>query len=168
MLPNPYILLGEIAAAIAIAFGAYLYGHHVESLVFDAYKAQQAAVAEKAVADSEAKVRAAENDANVKLTAISSSYQEQINALQKTRDTLTAAVDAGNKRLYVHVTRPSTNSVPATPAGGSSSDGETTAQLSPDTSRQLVDLAARADAIADQLAAAQAIIAQDRMTCNGD
>jgi hypothetical protein len=164
---NPYSLLASLIACIALAVGGYFYGRHVEALAFDAYRAQQTAVAEKAAAQSQAAARTTEEAAEQKLNQVSASYQEQINDLQKTRDSLAAAVDSGNKRLYVHVAGTCHAGVPASAAGGSGDHGASTAELSSDTANQLIDLAARADAVAAQLAAAQQVIIQDRLTING-
>lgn len=167
MIPNPWVLLGTLVSALALATGGYFYGHHVEALAFEAYKAQQAAVAEKAEATAQAGARAAEQTAAAQLAATDSNYEDQINELKKRRDALVAAVASDNERLYVHIASPSGNGVPRTAAGSAGRDDATTAELSPDTSAVLIDLATRADAVADQLGAAQQVIVQDRKTCNG-
>jgi len=69
---NPYVLLGALVAAIGLAAGGYSYGHHQEALAFNAFKAEQAAVAEKAAADSEARARAAEQAASINLAQVAS------------------------------------------------------------------------------------------------
>lgn len=166
-IPFPYKLLAGALAAIALALGGYLYGHHIEALAFDAYKAEQGAAAEKAEATAEANARVAEQAATQRLTAVTSTYQEQINALTQTRDSLTAAVDAGNQRLYVHVAGSAHAGVPQAAAGGPVDHADAVARLSPDTADELIALASRADGVAEQLAAAQQVIAQDRLTCNG-
>jgi hypothetical protein len=166
MLPNPYILLGALLTAIGFMLGAYFYGRHAETLIFDAYKAQQTAVAEKAAADSANRARAAEDEAAIKQNAIASTYQEQVNALVKTRDSLIAAAGTVH-RVYVRVASPGNAIVSKTPSGGPGDNADNSATLDSGSASFFYNEFTAADQLADQLAAAQQVIMQDRMTCNG-
>jgi hypothetical protein len=166
MLPNPYILLGALVTALGLMLGAYFYGRHAETLVFDAYKAQQTAVAEKAAADSANRTRAAEDAAAVKQNAIASTYQEQVNALTKTRDSLIAAAGTVH-RVYVRVAGPGNAVVSKASASGPSDNADSSATLDSGSASFFYNEFSAADQLADQLAAAQQVIQQDRLTCNG-
>jgi hypothetical protein len=162
---NPYLILGVVLSSITLAFSSFIYGKHIEDAKLAVYKAQQITIQEKAKADSEAKVRSIEQQADSKINDISSNYQSQINALEKSKDSLSASVNAGSKRLYVRAYCPD---VSKAPPSESIDHGETYTRLSNDTANRLINLAERADEISIQLAAAQQVIAQDRITCNGD
>ena len=166
MLPNPYILLGALITAIGLMLGAYFYGRHAETLVFDAYKAQQTAAAEKAAADSANRARVAEDAAAVKQNAIASTYQEQVNALVKTRDSLIAAAGTVH-RVYVRVASPGNAVMPKVASGGSGDHADSSAALDSGSASFFYNEFSAADQLADQLAAAQQVIKQDRLTCNG-
>lgn len=165
-MPNPYFLLGSVLAAIALALDGYFYGHHVEALAFDAYKSQQAAVAEKAAAESQVHARQIEQDAATKLAATEADFQGKIHDQQQTYEAALRGASDGSLSLYVH-TRSCTASVPKAGASADGLDDAGTAQLSGDTAKFLVSESHRADELALKVNALQAVIAQDRQVCNG-
>jgi hypothetical protein len=166
VIPSPYMLLAALIAAIGLALGGFSYGRHTEQLAFNAYKSQQAAIAEKAAADSQAHARAVELAAEEKQVQIAQTYQEQINAISKTRDSLIAAAGSDH-RVYVRVSRPGADGVPKAAASGSVDNADSSAALDVGSASFFYHEFASADQLAEQLAAAQQIIRQDRLTCNG-
>lgn len=185
-MPNPYVLLGAVLAAIALALGGYFYGHHVESLAFDTFKAQQTAVAEKELADAQARARLKEQSAAAKLALTDAAYQTQLQTLQdqnhELQQTETAAVLAlhdGTLRLrYVSAGsgRASGSQVASgTRRSDESGSSAATAELPVPVGEFLLSESARADRLAmldagriKKIAALQAIVDQvDRQTCNG-
>lgn len=168
MIPNPWVIVGALVAAIGLAVGGYFYGHHVESLAFDAYRAQQAAVAQKAEADAQAAARAAEQNYDSKLADATAAYQENLDALTKRRDALERQLADGSQRVYVTVARPRGNGVPETAASAGRTDQAVPAALSQRSAEFFAGEFAEADQLVGLVNLAEQVIAQDRQTCNGD
>jgi inactivated superfamily I helicase len=173
MLPPFALKLIGVAAALAIvAAGAYYEGHHHEALAFDAYKVQQAELAQKQVTtnhDAVAAVAASEADG---LRAISAHQQEQINEVQKRNDALVASNADLARRLRGYLTRTGGQpaSVPAAASGGPVDHDAGDAALSVGLQQftgWLTGQFYEADRIAVRLTAAQQVIVQDRQVCNG-
>lgn len=168
MIPNPWAIVGALVAAIGLAIGGYFYGHHVEALAFDAYRAQQAAVAQKAEADAQAAARAAEQSYDAKLADATAAYQENLDALTKRRDALERQLADGSQRVYVTVARPGGNGLPQTAPGAGRADEAVPAALSQRSAEFFAGEFAEADQLAGLVNLAEQVIAQDRQTCNGD
>ena len=181
----PWLLLGAVLVVGGAAAGGYAYGHHVEALAFDAFKSQQTAVAEKELADAQADARQKEQVATSKMAFTDASYQTQLQTLQDQnhdlQQTETAAVVAlhnGTLRLrYVSAGTggASGNQITAA-ATGSDAAGASgpTAELPVPVGGFLLAESARADELAvldagraQRVTALQAIVTQDRQTCNG-
>ena len=168
MIPNPWAIVGALVAAIGLAVGGYFYGHHVESLAFDAYRAQQVAVAQKAEADAQVAARAAEQTYDSKLADATAAYQENLDALTKRRDALERQLADGSERVYVTVARPGSNGVPQAATAPGRADETVSAALSQRSAEFFAGQFAEADRLASLVNLAEQVIAQDRQTCNGD
>lgn len=163
-MPIRWIVL--LAFIAAVAGGSFFAGHHIEALKFEVFKSQQAAVAEKAAADSAQHARQIEQDAAVKLAATEADYQGQLHDQQQTYEAAMRGAANGSVGLFVH-TRSCATVVPKTGASTERSDDAGTAQLSSDTAQFLISESHRADGYAAQVNALRAVIAQDRQICNG-
>lgn len=168
MIPLPYKLIAIAAAFLSCTLGGYFFGHHVEALAFDAFKAKQAAVAAQATADAQAHARAAEESYATSMSAAQTSYQENLDALKKRRDALEAALSAGPQRVYVTASRPAAGSMPQASTGTSGTGETIPTALSFGSSKFFVDEFAEADRLASLVNYAEQVIEQDRNTCNGD
>lgn len=157
-------LLSVVVAVAVVAGGAFYEGFHKEEVAFSNYRLQQAVAAAKEEAQAQAAVQAAEASATNKLATVATTYQEQINALNKTRDSLIAAASTVH-RVYVRVSSPSPNGVSKAASGTSSRYADSSAALDAGSASFFYGEFTAADALADQLAAAQAVIVQDRLTC---
>ena len=117
--------------------------------------------------------RAKEKDAEEKLAAIETKRLKE-NADAKARyDRDVADVRSGKRKLYdpgqvARCPEPGNPSAGAAPAAttGERDGGAESGLLSADASVFLITIAAEADAIVGQLTDAQAVILQDRVTCN--
>lgn len=167
MIPNPWAIVGALVAAIGLAVGGYFYGRHVESLAFDAYRAQQVAVAQKAEADAQAAARAAEQNYDSKLADATASYQENLDALTKRRDALERQLADGSQRLYVAIARPSGDGVSKASPGAGRTDEAVPAALSQRSAEFFAGEFAEADRFVELVNLAEQVIEQDRQTCNG-
>lgn len=170
---NPYAILGALVAAVGLALSGYFYGHHVETLAFDAYKSQQAASAEKQIVQNHDAVAAVAASEAEGLRQIAATQKENIDELTKRRDALVAANSDLAVRLQHYLAsagRPAT-SVPQVAAGTRGSDAAGDAALSVGL-QQFTGWAAdelyAADVLAVRLTAAQKVIEQDRLVCNGE
>lgn len=174
MFPVPPIALKTIGIALAwivVAAGAYYEGHHHEALAFDAYKAEQAAQAQKQITtnhDAVAAISASEADG---LRKIAADAQESRNEIQKRNDALTAANAALSGRLWHYLSaRKQPASVPTAAAGGPADHAAGDAALPVGLQQFTGWLTGQfyaADKLAVNLTAAQAVIEQDRLICNG-
>lgn len=169
---NPWAILAGVGAALALALGGYFYGHHVESLAFEAFKAQKVAAAEKQVVSNHDAVAAISASEAAGLRTISATQQEQINDLTQRRDALVANNDDLARRLQQHLARPGkpAASVPQAATGTGRPDAAGDATLSVGLQQFTGWLTQRfyeADTLAVRLTAAQAVIQQDREICNG-
>jgi hypothetical protein len=127
ILPNPWVLLG----ALAMAIGAYFYGHH------EGY-AQKEGEDAVVIAEKNRQMEIAKDDADEKLK----DAQQQLTVAQgKLRD----SIRSGDQRLYVRVATPTECS---STAGGNST---TTAQLDPVFADSLVAITDRGDQAIVQL-----------------
>lgn len=173
MLPNPYVVLGALVGAIGLALGGYFYGHHVETLVFDAYRAKQATLAAQQIVSNHDAVAAVSASEAAGLRQITTTQQESLNELTKRRDALVAANSDLAQRLQHYL---ASASRPATPmsqvaAGASGSDAASDPSLSVGLQQftgWLTGQFYEADVLAVRLTAAQAVISQDRLVCNGE
>lgn len=167
-----YKLIGFVVALAIVAAGAWYEGHHGEALKFDAYRAEQKAVAAQQVAANVTAVSAISASEAAGLRTIATTQQEQINDLTQRRDALLNERAQLTERLRANLARASQQpaAVPQTASSTAGRDAAGNAAL-PVGLEQLVDWNTRqfyeADTIAARLTSAQAIIEQDRVICNG-
>jgi transposase len=165
------ILIGFVLI-VGAAAGGYWKGHHDETMVFDVYKQEQAANAEKQVASNQHAVAAITASEAAALRATASTLQESNDELTKRRDALVAdraqLVSQLRTRLAGTGGRAAQLSSAPAAAGGSHATGDGALSVGLE---QLVEFNGRefyeADLYADQLIAAQQVIVQDRQICNG-
>jgi hypothetical protein len=172
MIPIPYRLLAGIVAALAITLAGYCYGKHQETLAFDAYKAEQAAAAEKQVATNQTAVAAITASEAAGLRQIASDAQESRNEVQKRNDALVAANSTLAGQLQRYLAGPGSRPavVPKTSAGGPDNHATSEPALSVGLQQftgWLTGQFYEADRLAVNLTAAQQVIQQDREICNG-
>lgn len=175
MPPIPPIVwkaLGVLAAMLLVAAGAFYEGHHLEAQVFQDYKDQQMALAEKQVASNQTAVAAITASEAEGLRQIAASRQEQANEVQKRNDALVAANGdlAHRLRTYVASARSTRALVSASTASGPGDHAASDAAL-PDGFSNLAQWITHelhdADINAVNLTAAQQVIEQDRQICSG-
>ena len=129
--------------------------------------------AQQKILDLQADIRTRESKGDADQAAISATYQEQLSHAHAETDRLVDAVRRGDVRLR----DPGAN-VAACAGGGDGGrttvagaaggrDGPAGGELSREAAEFLLSEAGRADAIVRQLAAAQAVILNDRKICNG-
>ena len=163
-MPVRWIVLLSVIALLC--GGAFYGGYRIEALRFDKFKSEQTAVAEKARANSEAHARQLEQDNASKIAALDADYQEKLHDQQQNYEAALRGAGDGSLRLYVH-THSCTANMPKAGAGADRSDDSGTAQLSGDTAKFLVSESHRADNLAVQVNALQAVVQRDRELCNG-
>lgn len=160
-MPSPTVLLGALVAFLAALGVGFVAGQHVT----EGRAAEAALVAAtnsaKALADAQDRVDAAERKTQDLLAQADRKLQEANDANRKK---LAAALAAAHDRgLYVRAECPDDHgAVPGAAAGPGRGDGAASVRLSDAASSFLLGLGAECDGIADQLRAAQAVIAADR------
>lgn len=159
-MPNPWAILAGLATLLAGMITAAAYTHHVDGLVLHIYQAKVAAVAEKAAADSQAKARAIEANAQLQQASIIQRYEQKLYVLsQKHHQTLRTLyalqrvydTDSGTDRLP---------SIAGTP--GRINDARLTRFSAKDV-RFLVYEAERADKLVAKVTALQQLVKADRV-----
>jgi hypothetical protein len=169
---KPYAIVAEIVLVIGLCFGCYGWGHHNESLVFEAYKSQQNSRAETQVADNKGELLVQERQQSAALAKIVQDQKGTIDETTKRRDALLA----DNQRLslqlrgYLTGARSTAALVSSSTAGTGGSDAandaaflERLAKLSEFNTGQF----GAADVNIATITALQAIIAEDRRICTG-
>jgi hypothetical protein len=97
-LPNPYVLLGSLAAAVALSASSYIYGRHAQS-VSDQVKAQSLAIEQaKTIANLEAQAHGKEIASDAEVAHVRDDYesklQSQAAGLADANDTMRRLRDA--------------------------------------------------------------------------
>lgn len=170
--PLLWKVVGGLIALLLVASGSYYEGHHHEALAFQDYKNQQAAVAAKQVASNQTAVAAITASEAEGLRKIAATRQEQVDAIKKTNDALVAANSDLADKLQRYLTRtggrrPIVHQAAAGPGGSdAASDAALPVGLQQFTG-WLTGQFYEADRLAVNLTAAQQVIEQDRLICNG-
>ena len=161
------LLVGALVFIGALT-GAYFYGHSngvdSERVAWQAKEIKATQEADKALADAQDKVNSLQAQYANNLAVISGNYQQELKNVSATKDRTIAALRAGAIRLRdpgIHYTL-SPNPLSSSTAPASGCNGQATSQLSDSASEFLVSEASRADQIAIQLQACQAVIIKDR------
>ncbi|GLT20774.1 hypothetical protein GCM10007933_02260 [Zoogloea oryzae] len=122
-----------------------------------------AEVVGRRVGELQEQARAAERKHAEALAEVSRDYQEKISERDRQRTADRAALLSGALRLRDPGPAPAGRSVAASAGAGSCGcDGPPSRELSGAAAGFLLDLAADADAVADQLAACQRVVTEDR------
>jgi hypothetical protein len=161
MMPNPWLILGSLLATLALMAATAAYTHHIDALALHAYQTKEAAIAEKAAAQSEAQARAVEAQVELQQTSIVQSYREQLHALSQTHDAAVRAFRNADRLRRDHA---------GTGSDGVSEAATCTARvdaareggLSSEDAQFLVGEAERADRLAAKVAALQRVVEGDR------
>lgn len=98
-MPDPRVIIGELLLVIGLCFGCYEWGSHNETLVFEAYKSQQAAKAETQVADNKGALLEDAKQQSAALAKIVENQKGNIDEITKRRD----ALIADNQHLAVQL-----------------------------------------------------------------
>ena len=165
---NPYVLLVGVISLIGAISGAYFYGH---SNGVDSERVVWQGKENKALIDVQAKLSTAtaantlaEHKHAIELQHVSNVYQKELIDVSAKKDAVIVALRTGAIRLRDPGTKYtlSPNPLPGTSTGTSRCDGGPGGELSNELAEYLASEASRADAIVNQLAAAQAVIMKDR------
>jgi hypothetical protein len=166
---NPYIIIAALVGLALVSVGSFGYGEHIETLLFDEYKSQQAAAAQKQVADNKTALLAQAQAEQAKMDQINLTHAGETDEIVKRRDALLAANRDLTQRLWV---RTASAGKPATVVPGAAASepvdagaGETA--LSPAVGSWLTDQFTQADTDIATIAALQQVVIQDRAVCNG-
>jgi hypothetical protein len=172
---NPYLIIGALFGAAVLFGGGYYEGHSREAAAFDTFKAQQAAIASQQVVTNHTAVAAISASEAAGLKQIAATATESRNEIQKRNDALVGNAAAlattvaslqrrltGTSQQLAAVSK--TGSSPGVPDG--TGDGPLSvglADLVKFNSAQF--LAADDDTVT--ITGLQAVVAQDRLICNG-
>ncbi|MHB1098426.1 MAG: lysis system i-spanin subunit Rz [Burkholderiales bacterium] len=159
LIPLPYKLLAVALILAGVATASWLSGSNHKQAVMQARIDALVASYQKATIQAQAQADAKQQELAQQMSRIAIKYEQELSDASKQHAADVAAIRAGSLRL--RDTRGSCTA-PATPATPGVSDGETGCQLSEQVTNDLFDLAADADRDAEQLAACQAVIIEDR------
>ena len=151
-----------IALAVAVAFsmGWRINGWRIQS-AWDAEKAALNAEAARQIQEATDRVLSAERDAAKRVTAVSAKYQTTLK--EKQREEAAAIDRARTDGLYLNARcEDATGAVPSTSESSSGRHGEARVRLPDATAEALLQLAAEADRVAEQLTACQHFIEEER------
>jgi prophage endopeptidase len=171
---NPYIIIA-IAAAWLVSLGAvgtwqHRAGATAERVEWQTREASELRAANALIADLQDAARRTEQAHAQKLAEIADRHQKEIRNAETRRKADVAAVRDGTLVLRDPGRAASEGACagqPAAPgAAASQRDGGQAGRLSGEAAEFLLGLAADADAVADQLAACQAVILTDRASIN--
>jgi len=165
----PWILLAALTVFIGAIGASFFYGKHVEELVFNAFVSAEAAKAQAQVASNKSALlkQAAVNQAAI--DSINQTHAEDTSENLKRRDALLTANRNLTQRLYVATASSGSGGavVPASGTSGPVDNATGYAALSIGSSNFFIDEFSEADQLAIDLTAAQKLIIQDRLMCNG-
>lgn len=120
MIPNPWIILGALATAIALTVGAFFYGCHVTNTARDA----EALTAQLKATEQ---ARQIEQGWQAKLNASQSQLAKERQDAQARESSLRADIDSGARKLRIAIAR---QQLPGDSQSTSGSN-DTTAELAP-------------------------------------
>lgn len=164
----PYLV--AVAIVLGALYGAYHHGVTTTTAQYELKLSEQSAANAQALANAQADVRNKEQAAAQEQAAIVATYEDKQSNAKTNTDRIIADLRSGAIRLRSDLASAqcALASVSDIAAGTGKRDAACTAGLRPADAEFLIRFAARADAVARQLQAAQAIIIADRKTCRGD
>ncbi|QPB08680.1 Rz-like spanin [Burkholderia phage Mica] len=162
-----------LVAALALLFGAFMFGHHVEHQArvaevstLQAGYAKSLAEANQQRADAEQAARDTEAKRVADMAALDANYQKELSDAKTVSDRTIADLQSGNVRLRERFTcNAGSGGVPSTAQAGtrtSSADAASPGGLRQADADFLVRLADRADQCAIQVKALQDVVRKDR------
>ena len=162
MLSLTQLKWAAIALAVAVAFsmGWRINGWRIQS-AWDAEKAALNAEAAKQIQEAMDRALSVERAAAKRVTAVSAKYQ---NSLKEKQSEEAAAIDrARTDGLYINARcEDAAGAVPSASDATSGHHGEARARLPDATAEALLQLAAEADRVTEQLTACQHFIEEER------
>lgn len=157
------IVIGFVLLATFIGWCCYDYGYNsAENKKIDAY--------EKTIKDLESKAQQAlkrERESYAKQEQLESDYLAKVQELRQNETSIINEYHADNLRLRDSLKAKQCPDVSSTANSTSGNHAITTGGLHDRDVEFLIRYATRADAVAEQLKSAQALIEQDRELCNG-
>lgn len=168
MNPTSIKWLAGIAVLLGIIAGSFYAGHHTEALVFEKYQSDLKAADAQRASDSQAAARRKEEaNAIATSTAVSIALQ-QSKAQQAAANATIGKLRTGTLWLSSQLASLRNGAgVPGVGTSGLGTDNATSGRLPVDTAQFLVSESNRADQLAIKFNKAVAIIAADRVTCDG-
>lgn len=164
---NKYLIIALVWIASLVGVGSWQNsdGETVERSAWQGRENKELVDANAAIKALEEKSRKAEQDHAAELGAIATNYEGKLSDATKQRAADLAAIRAGTLRLRdpgASGKCPVGDPMPGIAAGAGVGDGRAAGELSGIASEFLLSEASRADSLAEQLAAAQAVIRADR------
>lgn len=176
MLPNPWLIVAAlIALAAAGAGGGYVgwqmrdAGAQRDRVAWEKTRKEEAVQAATEIDKAQRAARAAEQRAASDAASDAAHYQRVIDDAHAQRDRDVAAARAGAIRMRVsggcRAVQADGGGSAAPPAAGSGDHGSTDAELPPETTGNVLGIGDDADAVVNQLAAAQQRLLFDQAHC---
>lgn len=161
--------VGAILAVLAVLYGAYRHGVSTTNDRWQAKYNADIAAAHEATAKARAEVRGKELAAAQQQANIEAELLRRLDDAQSNADRIIADLRAGNLRLRSEFSKAvcAVAGVPDIAASAGQRDAACDGGFSEDHVRFLVQFAQRAQRVAEQLQAAQQVIINDRLICNG-
>jgi hypothetical protein len=164
VLPNPYIILTALSVWIGSMVAVGAWQHHQGSVGSELACTQATVQAQARVKLLEEQARKIESDHAAAMATVSDQYQKELSNVEASNRRTVSDLNAGLIRLRDNAAMPGRDCpAPGTAATPGSSHGAAPgADLSVPASAFLLTLTARADSLASQLRACQAVVKQDR------
>lgn len=158
-------LAGALVGGWSLDRAAYKRGAAAVEARYQARDAETARETAQRIEKLQAQARAAEQSAAQRLASVSADYQRRLANAATKNDRMRRALAVGDVRLRFDPTEPAERShgaAASTVAAACGRDGSATGELPRAIALDLWSLAADADAVAEQLAACQQVIGEDR------
>ena len=147
MIPNPWIILGALATAIALTLGAFFYGCHVTNTARDA----EALTAQLKATEQ---ARQIEQGWQAKLDASQSQLAKERQDAQARESSLRADIDSGARKLRIAIVKQRMSGDTQSASGSN----DTSAELAPEARRAYSDLRAAITTDEQSLKACQGFV----------
>ena len=155
---NPLVI--KIAVAIALLVGAFFMGYRLASNLVHGQWDKEKLQTMQMVASANQRVLDAEHAANQRVASITQKYETKLGELRNEQNRLIALNADG--QLYINAICPNSSAVANASAATSFRDGSQRVRLSEPDGRFLIQFAADADQVANQLTQCQGVINSDR------
>lgn len=111
-MPNPYVLLGALVGAIALAVTSFFYGEHVEDLSWQAKWSEREMALAKSHAKTTDEYREREQVLQGAIALMDKDYTAKLKEATYENASLRSAIDTGAKRLLVRARCPAAPGLP--------------------------------------------------------